>query len=210
MVKDKKLKVLLLAAAVLVIAVIVAGNACGKKNDSKETTEEAISLIPADSTEKTTEKETEAAAETTTEVPPETETESTAEATPEATTEAAAETTTETTTEATTAATTEATTEATTAATTEAETVYRFRNKSLKNDHYEKHGIEMGFDSADAYEAAANAVVHNPDALHKTEAEDGDDVYYVEATNEFVVVSTDGYIRTYFLPSSGKRYYDRQ
>ena len=44
----------------------------------------------------------------------------------------------------------------------------------------------------------------------KIEKEDGDTVYYVEATNEFVVLSTDGYIRTYFLPDSGKRYFDRQ
>ena len=40
--------------------------------------------------------------------------------------------------------------------------------------------------------------------------EDGDDVYYKENTNEFVVVSTDGYIRTYFNPDSGKKYFDRQ
>ncbi len=86
----------------------------------------------------------------------------------------------------------------------------KFRNKKLLNQHYEKHGIEMGFESAAEYEAAAAAVVKHPDVLHKTEAEDGDDVYYVESTNEFVVVSKDGYIRTYFLPSSGKKYYDRQ
>ncbi|MCR5802119.1 MAG: hypothetical protein K6G57_07310 [Lachnospiraceae bacterium] len=85
-----------------------------------------------------------------------------------------------------------------------------FRNENLLNQHYEKHGIEMGFASAADYEAAAAAVVSNPNALHKTEKEDGDDVYYVEATNEFVVVSTDGYIRTYFLPDSGKKYYDKQ
>ena len=85
-----------------------------------------------------------------------------------------------------------------------------FRNENLLNRHYEKHGIEMGFASAADYEAAAAAVVINPNALHKTEKEDGDDVYYVEATNEFVVVSTDGYIRTYFLPDSGKKYYDKQ
>ena len=30
------------------------------------------------------------------------------------------------------------------------------------------------------------------------------------ATNEFVVVSTDGYIRTYFKPDSGLRYYNKQ
>lgn len=53
-------------------------------------------------------------------------------------------------------------------------------------------------------------VIHAPEALHKLEAEDGDDVYYLEATNEFVIVSTDGYIRTYFYPSDGKEYFDRQ
>ena len=87
---------------------------------------------------------------------------------------------------------------------------YVFRNSRLLNDHYEKHGIEMGFASAAEYEAAASAVITNPAALFKTEKEDGDYIYYLEATNEFVVLSTDGYIRTYFNPSSGKAYFDRQ
>lgn len=87
---------------------------------------------------------------------------------------------------------------------------YRFRNKKLLNQHYEKHGIEMGFASAAEYEAAASAVVNNPEALYKVEAEDGDDVYYLEATNEFVIVSTDGYLRTYFNPGAGRKYFDRQ
>ncbi len=87
---------------------------------------------------------------------------------------------------------------------------YYFRSSKLLNSHYEKHGIEMGFASAKEYEKAASDVVNNPAALHKTEAEDGDDVYYVEETNEFVVVSTDGYIRTYFNPGGGIDYYNRQ
>ncbi len=87
---------------------------------------------------------------------------------------------------------------------------YRFRNYNLLNSHYEKHGKEMGFSSAEAYENAASAVVTNPNALHKTEKEDGDDVYYIVSTNEFVVVSKDGYIRTYFKPDSGKKYFDKQ
>ena len=41
-------------------------------------------------------------------------------------------------------------------------------------------------------------------------AEDGDGVYYIEDTNEFVILSTDGYIRTYFRPSGGKKYFDKQ
>ncbi|MBR6149807.1 MAG: hypothetical protein IKQ25_00855 [Lachnospiraceae bacterium] len=92
----------------------------------------------------------------------------------------------------------------------ETEQSLRFRSKKLLNQHYEKHGIEMGFESAADYEAAAAAVVVNEDALHKTEKEDGDDIYYLEETNEFVVVSKDGYLRTYFLPDAGIKYYNKQ
>ena len=87
---------------------------------------------------------------------------------------------------------------------------YHFRNKDLLESHYEKHGKEMGFSSSKEYEMSASDAVNNPESLHKTEKEDGDDVYYKENTNEFVVVSTDGYIRTYFNPDSGKKYFDRQ
>lgn len=89
-------------------------------------------------------------------------------------------------------------------------TTYKFRNQKLLDQHYEKHGREMGFASAEDYEKAAAAVPNHPDVLHKTEKEDGDDVYYVEATNEFVVVSTDGFIRTYFNPDRGIDYYNKQ
>lgn len=87
---------------------------------------------------------------------------------------------------------------------------YYFRNAKLLGQHYEKHGIEMGFASEEEYEAAASAVVNNPNALHKIEKEDGDDIYYVEETNDFVVVSKDGYIRTYFWPNAGIKYFNRQ
>lgn len=87
---------------------------------------------------------------------------------------------------------------------------YTFRSEKYLNQHFDKHGRDMGFANPQEYEMAASDVANNPEALHKTEAEDGDDVYYVEATNEFVVISTDGYIRTYFLPDAGKKYYDKQ
>lgn len=83
-----------------------------------------------------------------------------------------------------------------------------FRSEEKLQSHYEKHGVQMGFSSAEDYLAAANAVVSNPEALHKLESEDGDDVYYLESTGEFVVVSQKGYIRTYYL--ADKDYYDRQ
>lgn len=118
--------------------------------------------------------------------------------------------------------------DAETAPATEAETVsdegypvvddsyvqYHFRSKKLLNEHFEKHGAEFegdfGYDTPEKYENGASDVVNDPDALFKYEKEDGDGVYYIEATNEFVILSKDGYIRTYFRPNSGKKYFDRQ
>lgn len=85
---------------------------------------------------------------------------------------------------------------------------YRFRNQKLLDQHYQKHGKEMGFPSAEAYQKAASDVVENPNALHKHEKEDNDGVYYIKSTGEFVVVSTDGYIRTYYIASLD--YFNRQ
>ena len=90
------------------------------------------------------------------------------------------------------------------------ETVYRFRNEKLLEDHYKKHGMEMGFDSAESYETAACEIINHPDSLHRIEEEDGDDVYYLEECNGFVIVSVDGYIRTFFYPDDGIDYFNRQ
>ncbi len=90
------------------------------------------------------------------------------------------------------------------------EKTYHFRNNTYLTEHFEKHGSDFDYATAQEYEAGASAVVNSKEALHKTEAEDGDDVYYIERTNEFVIVSTDGYIRTYFKPESGIKYYNRQ
>ncbi|WP_408071568.1 hypothetical protein [Butyrivibrio sp. JL13D10] len=86
---------------------------------------------------------------------------------------------------------------------------YTFRSESSLDSHFEKHGDEMGFSTKEEYLAAANALINNPSALHKNEAEDGDDIYYLEATDEIAFVSTDGFIRTYYI-CSGKAYFDRQ
>ena len=75
-----------------------------------------------------------------------------------------------------------------------------FRTEGKLQQHFEKHGQE--------YLAAANAVVANPAALHKLQAKDGDDLYFLESTGEFVVVSPAGYIRTYYL--TDRDYFERQ
>lgn len=87
---------------------------------------------------------------------------------------------------------------------------YHFRNEKLLDQHFEKHGGEFDYPTAQDYEKGASDVINNPDALFKTEAEDGDSVYYIEQSNEFVILSTDGYIRTYFRPSGGIDYFNRQ
>ncbi len=93
---------------------------------------------------------------------------------------------------------------------------YTFRSNELLQSHFEKHGIDMGFADAAAYEKAASDVINNPFAEHKTEKEDGDLVYYIEQTNELVILSKPqnkndkGFIRTYFLPDDGRDYYDRR
>ena len=86
---------------------------------------------------------------------------------------------------------------------------YRFRTNKLLKEHYNKHGKAMGFADEQAYLAGANAVIANPNSLHKLEKEDGDDVYYLQSTDEIVFVSTAGYIRTYFNPG-GIDYFNRQ
>ena len=91
---------------------------------------------------------------------------------------------------------------------------YYFRTKSQLNEHFEKHGAEFDGDfdykTAEDYEAGASDVINNDEALFKYEKDDGDGVYYIEDTNEFVILSKDGYIRTYFRPTKGKKYFDKQ
>jgi len=87
---------------------------------------------------------------------------------------------------------------------------YYFRNDDLLEQHYEKHGMDMGFDSMEEYEEAASAVIYHPEVLTKTEAEDGDYGYYIEESNEFVALSLDGYNSTYFNPDDGIEYFNRQ
>lgn len=90
---------------------------------------------------------------------------------------------------------------------------HKFRNKNLLDQHYEKHGEEMGFPNAAAYQKAASDIINaadGQDILYKYKSDgSGDRCFYVEATKEFVVLSYDGFIRTYFI-CSGIKYYNRQ
>ena len=88
---------------------------------------------------------------------------------------------------------------------------YSFRSEKSLKEHFKKHGADTYSKSAEEYLQKANDVINNPDALTKIESDedDGDRIFYIEKTDEIVFLSTDNYIRTYFI-CSGKDYFDRQ
>ena len=91
-------------------------------------------------------------------------------------------------------------------------TKYSFRSKKLFDQHFQKHGSEFGDITQEEYLRLANDLLNSDShtVLHKTEKEDGDDVFFDTATGYFLVLSTDGYIRTFFVPDKGIDYFNRQ
>ena len=213
-----KLRISMAAVILVTVAALVALTGCGKKSSSSS----AVKSVPtnAAATEEVTEEnETTSAKVTTAATTKKQKTTTTAVTTKKAKTTTAVTTKksgkTKTTTAKTTTQKAVTTTEPTTADNNNGSYVeYKFRNSKYLNQHFEKHGSEFDGDfnyrTAAQYEKGASDVINNPDALFKYEAEDGDEVYYLEETNEFVILSTDGYIRTYFRPNGGKSYFDRQ
>ncbi|MBR6337787.1 MAG: hypothetical protein IKR76_08660 [Ruminococcus sp.] len=121
-------------------------------------------------------------------------------------------TVTTTTTAETTTTTAPETTTTTTTTTAAAQVTYTFRTKKQYDGHYEKHGKEFGDITKEQYLQKANDLINNTSdtVLHKTEAEDGDYIFYDTVNNEILFLSTDGYIRTYFKPNKGIEYYNKQ
>lgn len=89
-------------------------------------------------------------------------------------------------------------------------TYLEFRNDQYWEEHFTKHRSEFEYDTKNEYLDGANEVINSPSSLHKLEKEEGDEIYYDEDKNEIVFVSIDGYIRTYFKPSDGINYFNRQ
>ena len=210
-----RLRVSFAAMLLITVAALMAMTGCGGKNDPSSSTVKSTSAIPS-STEGITETSasTSSTKVTTTAAAKKTKTTTTA-----VTTKKSPKTTTAETTKS------SKKTKTTTARVTTAQpstsdydkgsyVEYTFRSDKYLNQHFAKHGDEFKDDfnyrTAAEYEQGASDVINNPDALFKYEAEDGDGVYYLEETNEFVILSKDGYIRTYFRPDGGKKYFDRQ
>ena len=88
---------------------------------------------------------------------------------------------------------------------------YEFRNKARYDEHYEKHGSEFGNITKEEYLELANELINSDSdsILHKT-ADNGDRKFYDPDKNYFLVLSEDGYIRTFFMPTAGMKYWERQ
>lgn len=85
-----------------------------------------------------------------------------------------------------------------------------FRDGEKMQEHFDEHGKETNCLTEEEYLIKANAVIQNPKAKIKTETDenDNDKVYYLSETGEIVFISTEGYIRTYFIADD--EYFERQ
>lgn len=90
-----------------------------------------------------------------------------------------------------------------------------FKTQDLLDEHFEKHVVkqgEFGNITKEQYLKGAQDLINSKpggDILTKTRI-NGDTVFYNKETNEFAIRTRDGTIRTYFKPSDGLEYFNRQ
>ena len=88
----------------------------------------------------------------------------------------------------------------------------QFASEQIFQKHYNKHVKEFGKISAQEYLERANIFVDVPlsDDVVQLVRSDGSISKYCFSTNEFVVVTTDGNIRTYFKSETKRAYWDEE
>ena len=84
-----------------------------------------------------------------------------------------------------------------------------FETPESMQKHYVKHGEEYGDISTESYVSLANELVNAPASydVEKIVRSDGSTAIYRFSTNDFLVVTKDGSIRTFFKPKNGKEYW---
>jgi pyocin large subunit-like protein len=88
-----------------------------------------------------------------------------------------------------------------------------FETPADLTDHFDKHRGEFGALTEADYAALAEAFCCGSLGAHTEEhvrTTDGAILRYNRVTNEFGVLGSDGYIKTYFKPSAGRGYYQRK
>lgn len=88
----------------------------------------------------------------------------------------------------------------------------QFASEQIFQKHYNKHAKEFGKISAQEYLERANVFADTPlsDDVVQLVRSDGSISKYCFSTNEFVVVTSDGKIRTYFKPATKEAYWDEE
>jgi pyocin large subunit-like protein len=82
-----------------------------------------------------------------------------------------------------------------------------FRTAEGLVDHFTRHAAEFGYNTPEAYLQGAQNLASGGEGVQTFVRAGGDQLFYRAATNEFGVVSADGFLRTYFRPEAGLDYW---
>jgi pyocin large subunit-like protein len=87
-----------------------------------------------------------------------------------------------------------------------------FASRQKLVDHYQKHGREFGTITVEQYLNKAQELRDRPTggAILETARPDGTVTRFDRESGDFIAFSRDGTIRTYFRPTDGEAYYQRQ
>lgn len=85
----------------------------------------------------------------------------------------------------------------------------RFETPEKMQKHYDKHIDKYGNISISEYIALANELVNakDTDGIERIVRSDESTAIYRFSTNDFLVITKDGYIRTFFKPDDGEEYW---
>ena len=83
-------------------------------------------------------------------------------------------------------------------------------NPNTLNDHFLRHGGDFNSPNEEAYAEQAHEFYQNRANYQVKIAEDGTIRVYDSSTNTFGSYNADGTTRTFFKPSGGQDYFDRQ
>lgn len=85
-------------------------------------------------------------------------------------------------------------------------------NKNTLQDHYNRHGKQMGCSSKEEYAAQAVNFANTIDKKNCVSFVDsnGSTYKYNKTSNTLAIITKDGYVVTYFKPDDGYDYYKQQ
>lgn len=87
---------------------------------------------------------------------------------------------------------------------------YHWAHKDTLDDHFKRHGGDFSAGDAEDYARMANEFYLSRDSFEVKIGEDGISRVYDPKTNTFGAYNKNGSTRTFFKPSDGQAYFDRQ